>query len=120
ALLPGRHGALAVQWGAVLAWYGAAKLFEAADHAVFEATGQWVSGHSLKHLLAAGAALPVLAALDATRAGAGGAGAARSPCAGRMTPQVTPVARRTRCAGAAAPQQRPSRRAAAGPEPNNP
>lgn len=80
ALLPDRHGALAVQWGAVVAWYGAAKLFEAADHAVFEATGEWVSGHSLKHLLAAGAVLPVLAALDATRAGVRHRGGAVTVC----------------------------------------
>lgn len=49
-----RHGALAVQWGAVIAWVAVAKAFELADHAVFEATGQWVSGHTLKHLMAAG------------------------------------------------------------------
>lgn len=61
--LPRRPGALALNLVAVIAWYGAAKLFEAADHAVFAATGQWVSGHTLKHLCAAGAALPVLAAL---------------------------------------------------------
>jgi len=63
ACLPRRPGALALNLLAVIAWYGAAKLFEAADHAVFAATGQWVSGHTLKHLGAAGAALPVLAAL---------------------------------------------------------
>ena len=61
--LPRRPGALALNLFAVIAWYGAAKLFEAADHAVFAATGQWLSGHTLKHLCAAGAALPVLAAL---------------------------------------------------------
>ncbi len=61
--LPRRPGALALNLVAVIAWYGAAKLCEAADHAVFAATGQWVSGHTLKHLCAAGAALPVLAAL---------------------------------------------------------
>lgn len=66
ACLPQRAGALALNLSAVIAWYGAAKLFEAADHAVFAATGQWVSGHTLKHLSAAGAALPVLAALHAT------------------------------------------------------
>ena len=32
-----------------------------------EATGGWVSGHSLKHVLAAAAAWPVLAALAALR-----------------------------------------------------
>jgi hypothetical protein len=63
ARMPHRHGALVVQWGAVIAWYAVAKAFELADHAVFEATGQWVSGHTLKHLMAAGAALPVLFAM---------------------------------------------------------
>ncbi len=63
ACLPQRAGALALPLGAVIAWYGAAKLLELGDHAVFEATGQWVAGHSLKHLAAAGAAWPVLRAL---------------------------------------------------------
>ena len=63
ACMPHRHGALVVQWGAVIAWYAVAKAFELADHAVFEATSQWVSGHTLKHLMAAGAALPVLFAM---------------------------------------------------------
>ena len=67
AALPGRAGTLAPHLGAVIALYGAAKLFEAADHAVFEATQQWLSGHSIKHLLAAAAAWPVLAALHAHR-----------------------------------------------------
>lgn len=63
ACLPQRAGALALRLGAVIAWYGAAKLLELGDHAVFEATGQWVAGHSLKHLAAAAAAWPVLCAL---------------------------------------------------------
>jgi len=63
ACLSRRPGALALNLFAVIAWYGAAKLCEAADHAVFATTGDWVSGHTLKHLCAAGAALPVLAAL---------------------------------------------------------
>ncbi len=63
AVLPRRVGTLAPHLGAVIALYGAAKLFEAADHAVFEATQQWLSGHSIKHLLAAAAAWPVLRAL---------------------------------------------------------
>ena len=67
ACLPRRDGALALHLGAVMALYALAKLFEAADHAVFEATGQAVSGHSLKHVLAAAAAWPVLAALAALR-----------------------------------------------------
>lgn len=67
ARLPRRDGALALHLGAVMALYALAKLFEAADHPVFEATGQLVSGHSLKHVLAAGAAWPVLVALAALR-----------------------------------------------------
>ncbi len=65
ACLPRRDGALAVHMGAVIGLYAVAKLFEAADHAVFDATYQAVSGHSLKHLFAAGAAWPVLSALAA-------------------------------------------------------
>lgn len=67
ALLPRRAGTLGVHLGAVIAMYALAKLFEAADHAVFDATAQWVSGHSLKHVLAAGAAWPVLMAVEALR-----------------------------------------------------
>ena len=67
ACLPRRDGALALHLGAVMALYALAKLFEAADHAVCEATGQAVAGHSLKHVLAAAAAWPVLAALAALR-----------------------------------------------------
>ena len=65
ACWPQRDGALAVHLGAVIGLYAVAKLFEAADHAVFDATSQAVSGHSLKHLFAAGAAWPVLMALAA-------------------------------------------------------
>ena len=67
ALLPQRAGALPVHLGAVIAMYALAKLFEAADHSVFDATAQWVSGHSLKHVFAAGAAWPVLMAVEALR-----------------------------------------------------
>lgn len=63
ACLPQRHGALVLQLGALIAWYAAAKVMELADHSVYEATAGWVSGHTLKHLLAAGAALPVLFAM---------------------------------------------------------
>ena len=44
--------------------YAAAKMLEAGDAWVFEATGHLVSGHTLKHGVAALAALPVLAALQ--------------------------------------------------------
>jgi hypothetical protein len=51
-------------WGlplvAVIALYVLAKLLELGDHAVFEVTQGVVSGHSLKHIVAALAAWPVL------------------------------------------------------------
>jgi hypothetical protein len=54
-------------WGlplmAVMALYAAAKLFELGDHVVFDWTGGLVSGHSLKHVVAALAAWPVLAVM---------------------------------------------------------
>ena len=56
-------GALAVRWGVVIMIYAAAKLFEMADEAVYAATSQFISGHSLKHVAASCAAWPVLAAL---------------------------------------------------------
>lgn len=56
-------GALAVRWGAVIGIYVVAKGLEVADHAVFELTGHFVSGHSLKHLVAALAVWPVIQAL---------------------------------------------------------
>ena len=67
ACLPQQGGTLAIHLGAVIVLYALAKLFEAADHLVFAATLQSVSGHSVKHLLAAGAAVPVLCALHALR-----------------------------------------------------
>lgn len=56
-------GALALRWGAVIAIYAVAKVLEQYDVAVYAATGQLVSGHSLKHLVAAFAAWPVIKAL---------------------------------------------------------
>jgi hypothetical protein len=58
-------GALAVRWGGVILIYALAKALELADHTVFDVTGQLVSGHSLKHGVAALAAWPVIAALRA-------------------------------------------------------
>jgi hypothetical protein len=57
-------GAIGVKLGWVIFFYGLAKLFELWDHAIFEATHQLVSGHTLKHLSAALAAFPVLRALQ--------------------------------------------------------
>jgi hypothetical protein len=54
---------LAVRWGWVIAAYALAKLLEMHDHQIYAWTGQWLSGHSLKHIAAATSALPLLAAL---------------------------------------------------------
>jgi hypothetical protein len=54
---------LGVSLYAVVAWYALAKVFESNDHVIFEATEHWVSGHTLKHLAASLAALPIILAL---------------------------------------------------------
>ncbi|MDQ8001963.1 MAG: hypothetical protein REU00_18850 [Pseudomonadota bacterium] len=64
ALTPKVTGAIGLRLGWVVAIYAAAKLLEAGDAWVYEATGHLVSGHTLKHGVAALAALPVLAALQ--------------------------------------------------------
>ena len=56
-------GAARLPWAPVVAWYVAAKVFELGDHEVFAATG-WLSGHSIKHGLAACAAWPIIVKLD--------------------------------------------------------
>ena len=58
------YGALSVRWGVVIAVYAIAKLFEAADHQIYELTSHAISGHSLKHLVASFAAWPVVTALS--------------------------------------------------------
>jgi hypothetical protein len=63
ACLPRQVQSLGVRWLVLVAIYAAAKLLEGADAAVFYASREWVSGHSLKHVVASLAALPVLAAL---------------------------------------------------------
>lgn len=65
AVLKPLPGALAARWAAVIGVYIVAKLCEQADHAIYQATGEVVSGHSLKHLVAAFAAWPVISALHA-------------------------------------------------------
>ena len=57
----GAHALRNGTWWAGLALYGGAKLMEFADQTVFEALG-FTSGHTLKHLLAAAAALVLLRA----------------------------------------------------------
>lgn len=64
ALLRPVPGAMGLRLGAVIFFYAVAKLLELGDHGIFEATGQIVSGHTLKHLVAACAAWPVLQAVD--------------------------------------------------------
>ncbi|MEJ6021562.1 hypothetical protein [Ramlibacter sp. PS4R-6] len=55
--------ALPVRWLAIVAIYCAAKACEGLDGWAFAASGYLFSGHTLKHLVAACAALPVIAAL---------------------------------------------------------
>lgn len=80
ALQSPASAAIGVHIGALIAWYALAKALELGDAAVFHATSGWISGHSLKHLAAALAAWPVLAALLAQplRQNAAGSGAARA------------------------------------------
>jgi hypothetical protein len=68
ALFPARrysHGHLLI-WAA--AWYALAKIFETWDLAVFRLTGGWMSGHTIKHVLAAGAVFAILRGLRLRRA----------------------------------------------------
>lgn len=61
AFAPVQTQQVGIRWGLVIACYTLAKLLELGDGAVFAATGQWVSGHSLKHMVAALALWPVFA-----------------------------------------------------------
>jgi hypothetical protein len=63
-----RSDSVPVRWSLVLLAYALAKLLEANDHAILEATGH-VSGHTLKHVAAAFAAWPVIAALAPAASG---------------------------------------------------
>lgn len=56
-------GAVGLHLGALLGIYALAKLLELGDEVVFRATGEMISGHTLKHLAAAFAAWPVVSAL---------------------------------------------------------
>ena len=63
-----RDGALPVPWITVILLYALAKVLEQADAQVYHLTGKLVSGHTLKHIVASFAALPVLCAISrATR-----------------------------------------------------
>lgn len=63
ALATPMRGAVGLKLGWVIFFYALAKAFELGDQAIYEATHQWVSGHTLKHLSASLAGLPVLLAL---------------------------------------------------------
>jgi hypothetical protein len=65
AALRRRDGALGVDLVLILVAYGAAKLLEINDAAIFDATGRLVSGHALSHVAAAFTVWPVLTALHA-------------------------------------------------------
>jgi|ERR1051326_943328 hypothetical protein len=54
-----RHTREALALSAVVIAYATAKVLETFDHATFSATGGHVSGHTLKHLFAAGAPLTI-------------------------------------------------------------
>jgi hypothetical protein len=57
------RGADPFPWWAVIGWYALAKLAEAADGALWNATGGLVAGHALKHLAAAMAGAVLLGPL---------------------------------------------------------
>lgn len=67
ALLRPVPGAVGLSLAAVIGFYLLAKLLELGDHAVYEATNHWVAGHSLKHMVAACAAWPVIRAVRRSR-----------------------------------------------------
>ena len=54
-LLATRRGDDPFPWWWIVGWYVLAKLFEAADHGIWEATRGVIAGHTLKHLAAAAA-----------------------------------------------------------------
>lgn len=71
-----RPGSLGFSCGLVILAYAVAKLLEVNDHHVYALSGQIVSGHTLKHMVASLASLPVIAALwslDGPRQNAAGA-----------------------------------------------
>ena len=64
-LLLTRRGDDPFPWGWVIAWYGLAKLAEAADQGIWQVTNGFLAGHMLKHLLAAAAGAAALSPLRA-------------------------------------------------------
>jgi len=78
-------GAVGLRLGWVIAAYVLAKAFELADHPIYEATQGVISGHTLKHLCAAMAALPVLTALQRLDRGWRAAALRHNPGAAALT-----------------------------------
>ena len=62
---------LGIAWWQVLVFYALAKLCEMGDQALWQWTGAIISGHSLKHIIAAAAVWPVVRALQGARRGEG-------------------------------------------------
>ncbi|MEG3619051.1 hypothetical protein V5T82_11340 [Magnetovibrio sp. PR-2] len=61
------HGRVWITWRMIIwamVWYGLAKVTEFSDVELFHALGETLSGHSIKHLLAAGVPLVVAISLD--------------------------------------------------------
>jgi thiamine transporter ThiT len=58
-----QSGAMGIRWTMLIAIYVVAKLLELGDEAVFHASQEIISGHSLKHMAASLAAWPVIHAL---------------------------------------------------------
>jgi len=57
------RNSVGLKLGWVIFFYVVAKAFEMADHSIYEFTQHAVSGHTLKHLTASLAGLPVVLAL---------------------------------------------------------
>jgi len=64
-LLLTRRGDDPFPWWWVIAWYGLAKLVEAADESIWQLTNGFLAGHMLKHLAAAMAGAAALSPLRA-------------------------------------------------------
>ena len=60
---PRLDNAVGVSFTALIGLYAVAKLCELNDEVIFHLSGEWVSGHTLKHLAAALAAWPVIVTL---------------------------------------------------------
>jgi hypothetical protein len=64
AFCPTAKKGIAIQLGWIVALYVLAKILEISDHQIYDWSQQTVSGHSLKHLVAAAAAWPLVKALQ--------------------------------------------------------